>query len=415
MVLYHRSIQLIVFTSVVLFLVAASGCNQTVASPSLATAATNTSTPEPVVPTRTPAPVALSPLPTETAVPTPISPASPTPSIPDTPKPTKTTPTSEPTAVPQALQVTYLPIAPSQRNRFGLTGDLIDLPAAQDAAVPFSHYLGWGVFTNPSEGDYTLWQVIRISEDGIRIGWEIIEQTLSERPGSFWVVGNEPDVRWQDNVTAERYAEIYHEVYTFIKERDPTAQVVIGGISQPTPLRLAYLDRILETYQALYGETMPVDVWNIHAFVLREELDSWGIGIPPGMDESTGLLLEIPDHGNIDLFRQYIVDFRAWMAARGYADKPLAVTEMGILLPFDYGFPPEIVADYMRQVFDFLLTAANDTGYPADDGRLVQYWFWYSLHDPGAYPTGNLYDRETQSLTPLGQAYRDYFSERFEP
>lgn len=326
----------------------------------------------------------------------------------------ETVPPGVTTAAPTTPQVIPLPIATTQHNRFGLTGDPVDIPAAQEAGLPFSHFLGWGIFLDPPEGTYTLWQVIRLKEDGTQIDWELIEQTLSLHPGSFWVVGNEPDIRWQDNVTAERYAEIYHEAYTFIKARDSSAQVVMGGISQPTHLRLVYLDRILETYQTQYGEPMPVDVWNIHAFVLREELDSWGIGIPPGMDEIAGLLLEVPDHGNIVLFRQSIIDFRAWMAARGYADRPLAVTEMGILLPSDYGFPPEFVADYMRQVFDFLLTAASDTGYPADDGRLVQYWFWYSLHDPGAYSTGNLYDRETQSLTPLGQAYRDYFAERFD-
>ena len=53
------------------------------------------------------------------------------------------------------------------------------------------------------------------------------------------MIGNEPDVRWQDNVTPERYAEIYHDIYTFIKERDPGAQVVIGGVAQSTPLRRA--------------------------------------------------------------------------------------------------------------------------------------------------------------------------------
>lgn len=370
-----------------------SGCTQIV-TPALQV--TSTSTPEPIVPTRTLA----------AALATPAAAAA-------TPAPATTTLAPSPTAATTSSPVSFLPVAPEQKDRFGITGDPIDVVPGLDAGLSFHHYLSWQLILTPLPESLTGWQTVRLSEAGTQATWEEIESVLITNPGSIWLIGNEPDVRWQDNVTAERYAEIYHDVYTSIKERDPTAQIAIGGISQPTSLRLAYLDRILETYQARYGEPMPVDIWNIHTFVLREELDSWGIGIPPGMDETAGQLLEISDHGNIDLFRQYILDFRAWMAARGYADRPLAITEMGILLPPDYGFPPQFVADYMRQVFDFLLTAANETGYPADDGRLVQYWFWYSLYDPGAYPTGNLYDRETQSLTPLGRMYVDYWVEWF--
>jgi len=384
----------IVFVFIAFLIMVVGGCTQVVApSPQV----TSTSTSEPIVPTRT-----------LTAPPaTPTAEAA-------TPVPATTTLAPSPTAATTSSPVTFLPVEPAQRDRFGIAGDPIDVVPGLNAGLFFHHYLSWQLIPTPLPDSLTRWQSIRLSEAGTQATWEQIESVLMTNPGSIWLVGNEPDVRWQDNVTAERYAEIYHEVYTFIKERDPTAQIAIGGISQPTPLRLAYLDRILETYQARYGQPMPVDIWNIHTFVLREELDSWGIGIPPGMDETTGQLLEISDHGNIDLFRQYILDFRAWMAARGYADRPLAITEMGILLPPDYGFPPEFVADYMRQVFDFLLTAANETGYPPDNGRLVQYWFWYSLYDPGTYYTGNLFDRDTQSLTPLGQAYQDYLKERFE-
>jgi hypothetical protein len=97
------------------------------------------------------------------------------------------------------------------------------------------------------------------------------------------------------------------------------------------------------------------------------------------------------------------------MRENGYGDRPLAVTEFGILMPFDYGFPPEAVADFMNQTFDFFLTAQDEeVGYAPDDYRLVQWWFWYSLHDPDLYPTGNLYERQTQQLTDLGQAWQTY-------
>lgn len=100
---------------------------------------------------------------------------------------------------------------------------------------------------------------------------EWIAETARQRPGMTWLIGNEPDVRWQDNSTPEEYVEAYHEAYHAIKEADPTAQVAIGGLSQITSLRLRWLDRAWENYQELYDREMPVDVWNMHAFVLQEK------------------------------------------------------------------------------------------------------------------------------------------------
>jgi hypothetical protein len=51
---------------------------------------------------------------------------------------------------------------------------------------------------------------------------------------------------------------------------------------------------------------MPIDVWNVHAFILREEAGSWGVGIPPGMAGETGQLSEIGDHADIGIFRDQI-------------------------------------------------------------------------------------------------------------
>jgi hypothetical protein len=183
--------------------------------------------------------------------------------------------------------------------------------------------------------------------------------------------------------------------------------VGIGGISQSTPLRRAYLDRVLATYRANYGP-MPIDIWTVHAFTLREEVDSWGVGIPPGMSDELAIHYEIADHGNITIFQQNLLDFREWMAEQGYADRPLAVTEYGILLPNDYGFPPELVADFMTQSFDFFLNTAGEHGYQPDGGRLVQWWFWYSIYDPLEFQAGNLFDRPAGELTWLGNLFADY-------
>jgi hypothetical protein len=323
--------------------------------------------------------------------------------------------TDSPTPEPVSSIIPTLTASEKQAlSRFGVVGQLEDALSGAAAGIRFAHYAFWSASGElPDVPDVTWWQMVRVGQENRGSEWpgarDEVAAVLKQHPGSFWLVGNEADVQWQDNVTAERYAEQYHDIYTFIKARDPSAQVVAGGIALPTPLRLRYLDTVLTHYQATYGEPLPTDMWHIHTFTLREEADSWGIGIPPGMSETTGLLYEIEDHARIDLFVEHITNFRDWMAANGYSDKPLAITEMGILMPADYGFPIEVVGQYMRDAFDYLQTATGENGLAADGGRLVQYWFWFILYDP-VYTTGNLFNIEQMQLTELGEIYQAYLN-----
>jgi hypothetical protein len=328
--------------------------------------------------------------PTETAVPLAL-----------TPSPSPPSPTAP--AVAQSVPIGAIP----NWQRFGVTVPQGRLADAEAAGLRFGSFLDWWP-GNSSSANY--WPMIRVSEQGLRnTSWEQLDSLVPTRPGSYWLVGNEMDVKWQDNVTPERYAEIYHDVYTFLKERDPSAKVVIGGVSQPTPLRRAYLDRVLNAYQSKYGVKMPIDVWNVHGFILREEAGSWGVDIPPGMSGAGGMLYEIDDHTNIEIFKENLIAFRQWMAERGYGDKPLVITEYGILMPVDYGFGPEETATFLRQTLDFMTTAVGSTGYAPDNGRLVQWWFWYGVwENETRYPAGNLYDVNSNGLTPAGRVFSDY-------
>jgi hypothetical protein len=279
-----------------------------------------------------------------------------------------------------------------------------------DGAEP-GWYLNWQVDPQPSRvGRARFAQMVRVNEGGFYPPLDTIRRAAQANPGSLWLIGNEPDVKWQDNVTPERYAAVYGELHQAIKAADPTAQVAIGGVSQPTPLRMAYLDRVLAAYRTQFGAEMPVDVWNVHAFILREEQGSWGVDIPPGMDVAQGQLYEIADHNDMEVFRRQITDFRRWMAERGLRDKPLIVTEYGILMPASYGFPPEVVSDFLVNTFDFFLTARDaELGYPADDDRLVQAFNWFSIADK-TYPTSNLFDPETRNVSPTGETFKAYVS-----
>ena len=226
--------------------------------------------------------------------------------------------------------------------------------------------------------------------------------------GLTWLIGNEPDVRWQDNTPPEVYAVAYHRAYSAIKTGDPTAQVAIGGVSQVTPLRLEYLERVWDFYRSFYGTAIPVDVWTMHAFVLREERAGWGVNMPPGFYiEQRGELWNVDDHDSLTLVEQQVWSMRRWMAAHGLHAKPLWITEYGILMPADYGFPPERVNRFLVGTFDLFQSLRDETlGMPDDDYRLVQRWNWYSARD-SRYPTGNLFDNWGES-TAVGDAYWAY-------
>ncbi len=218
--------------------------------------------------------------------------------------------------------------------------------------------------------------------------------TVAQLPGRTWLIGNEPDVKWQGNATPDEYAQAYHAAYTTIKAADPTAQVAIGGVSQVTPLRLRYLEAVWTAYAARYGGPLPVDVWTMHAFVLQERAGDWGVDVPPGLDATSGEAWTIEQHDDLTLVAAQVRRMRAWMAAHGQRAKPLWVTEYGILMPAAYGFDEERVRRFLLGSFDLFATLTDaELGDPADGGRLVQRWVWFSMDD-ALYPTGNLFTLE---------------------
>jgi hypothetical protein len=249
-----------------------------------------------------------------------------------------------------------------------------------------------------------------------------LADTVRLNPGSLWLVGNEPEAKYgQGNRTPEEYAEIYHDVYALIKTTDPSAWIAIGGVIQPTPLRLKWLDRVLQEYQRRYGLVMPVDVWNVHMQILNEKVGDWGAGIPAGLTETEGRLYGFADNASPDEFRRLVHEFRQWMKDRGQQNKPLIISEYGVLLPSYYLADTEqqgdqMVINFMRQTFDYMLTARDpELGYPADGNRLVQQWLWYSLNDQPYDPdtgkgfNGSLFSNQYPSqLTVFGQAFQSY-------
>lgn len=386
----------------------------------------HTWTPEPIVPTRTPV-VEQSLPPTMQSGPvtdrswTPVASPSPTVGPPpgsiDSATPTDVFSTQTPVSPavdtngtcvleqpdPTSSSVAAHTVTEADRWRIGVS---LPYGAGRDdnlAALGVGWVMDWNVRASVdlSDGiDYA--QTVRMGRGVLRPEADVLTSAAEARPGSLWLISNEPDVRWQDNVTPEVYARLYHEAYTAIKLGDPTAQIAAGGISQPSDLRLRYLDLVLQSYQDQFGAALPAQVWHIHNYMLREERDSWGVDIPPGIADNGGALYSIADSGNLALFREQIWAFRRWMASRGYGGRPLVVSEFGVPMPEDYGFPPDVMAEFLGETWRFFLTASDASlGDPNDGGRLVQRWCWFSLAYP-EYPTGDLVDRDRGTWTQLG-------------
>lgn len=330
-------------------------------------------------------------------------------------------------ASPGSTWRNYLPIvmrdhvpAAGKLCRFGI-GASSDIARFSISQLRIGWYTNWGAALRPSRpGGIEYLQMVRLTQTGTDSYMAVPQGStllaiIAANPGAQWVIGNEPDRRsWQDSIEPHVYARAYHDLYFQIKTADPTARIVAGSIVQPTPLRLQYLDLILDNYRSRYGEQMPVDVWNIHAFILNERSctyfpeDCWGADIPPGMDVREGERFSIDDNDNIGIFKRFILGFRRWMADRGYQEHPLIITEYGVLMPQEYGFSPARVNAYMNATFDYLSSAIGPTGYPADKNRLVQSWAWYSLTDQTF--NGWLYDASTGERTVYGDNFAAYTS-----
>jgi hypothetical protein len=371
------------------------------------------STAQPTVPSDLPATPTPSPTPSASPTGAPVQPESVTTSVVTaTPTPVRPSPTATISPSPAITNAAVAWAAPtSDRARVGVGAGPRGIDGYAWEDTPPGWYLNWSHQVRPGRWTQTPFvRMVHPRGDKFSPSLDEIRRTAVANPGGLWLIGNEPDIVWQDNSTPEEYARTYGALYTAIKKADPTARVAIGGISQPTPLRLAYLDRVLAAYKAQYGTDMPVDVWNIHAFILREERNSWGVGIPPGMNVDQGMLREIEDHADMRIFKQQIVDFRRWMAERGERDKPLIVSEYSILMPEDYGFSPDVVSKFMKESFDYLLSARDaELGYPTDENRLVQAFCWFSTADE-VYRTSNLFDPETRAITPVGKAFKEYMT-----
>jgi hypothetical protein len=341
-------------------------------------------------------------------------------------------------------QITYIPLLPGEEAtlcRFGVNGALHDYPVSDLRIGWYVDYQATRITNDPQGISY--YPMIRLEQlPGGNFDYSIfinrletsdsqLQAVIDAHPGAYWFIGNEPDRRqFQDDLEPFVYAKAYHYLYHRIKGADPTAKIVAGTIVQPTPLRLLYLDQIVQSYFDQFKVRMPVDVWSFHNFVLNEASCAyyaqfipgpdllnvcWGADIPPGITAVDGQRIDVQSNADIDIFKAQVVAFRKWMAKWGYRDTPAFLSEFGVLMPaglFNPDFDVVRVNTFMNQAFDFLMNERDLTlGDPGDDYRLVQRFSWYSIEDSIDH-NGQLFDRNNpnraRSRTPFGDNFAAY-------
>jgi hypothetical protein len=134
----------------------------------------------------------------------------------------------------------------------------------------------------------------------------------------------------------------------------------------------------------------------------------------------------------VRIFMEQVKGMREWMKAHGQQNKPLIISEFGLLYAYvrdangqyyvqdEHGqtFAPARVTEYLRDTIAYLENAKDaNLGYPADSNRLVQQWLWYSIvTDPeSSGGSSNLINWDTfqtatpgdpAALTMMGQAFQ---------
>jgi polysaccharide biosynthesis protein PslG len=189
-------------------------------------------------------------------------------------------------------------------------------------------------------------------------GWLTYVSTVVERydsdgtddaPGSprinAWEVWNEPNLSfyWPPEPNVQEYATMLAATHDAIKAADPSANVVLGGLSGSgvNAEGTGFLQQLYDL-----GGGANFDVLSMHRYVY-------------------------PNGENMGLLRESLEAARAEMDANGDADKPLWLTEIGWSdAPEAWGLPTAAQEDIAAW-----LTEVYTTPLPADA------IFWYSLRN----------------------------------
>lgn len=227
------------------------------------------------------------------------------------------------------------------------------------------------------------------------------------RPGSAWLIGNEPNVPGQDDVSPEAYADTFNYYVTTIRAADPTAVIVgpemlnfsftcegCGGFTAGA----AWVEGFRKAYLSNYGGEPPIDVWSIHTYDLK-----WS---------------QLPQ-GDYTLQTEQIAQFRAYVdSLPAHRGKPIWLTEFAVVWGYDDvnfdqtgkepvvrpagAFRTDHLLSYIQSMADWLSSRSTSLN--------IQRWFIFATHAPkepwASAPSGIGLLTEDNRLTEFGTLYR---------
>ncbi len=261
----------------------------------------------------------------------------------------------------------------------GLTGPILE---GQLATLGAKSWYSYGLFPIEQNGQPVAGrvQMVRTGKNYVfAAGPETItafQALVRATPaGSYWQVGNEPNVPGQDEAAPEEYARQYETIRGVIREIDPTARLVgpnilnwnytcngCPGYAQGD----GWTAKMIAAFQAQTGREIDFEVWSIHTYGLN-----WA---------------KLP-------LADYRQDVAQTVALREYlrtlpnqAGKPIWITEYGVIWGYDDikwnkvgdewrakpggTFQRQALLDYIHGYADWL--KANSNGYG------IERWFIYT-------------------------------------
>lgn len=195
-------------------------------------------------------------------------------------------------------------------------------------------------------------------------------------PGGSWLIGNEPNVPGQDNITPQQYATELNYYASTIHAVDPKANLVGPNVLNWDATCLSgcsftqghgWTDQMRLTYLAQYGVNPPFATWGIHLYAL----DWYNTPMDSAADIAS-------DEAEMGAFSAYLTNLRL--------TQPIWLSEFGIVwaypgwtvVPTGCAAPPVCIAPVgsydQAGVTAFLTTFVHWL----EGNRRVERWFLFS-------------------------------------
>lgn len=228
-------------------------------------------------------------------------------------------------------------------------------------------------------------------------------------PIAYWQVWNEPNIKnfWGPKPDAAAFVKLMRAVQQETAGLRDKVKLVHAGLSKPD---LIFFWQLWEA-DPQYGETF--DIMAVHPYLF----DWWdGIRDPDEMDGDDGdyAALGVVGSHNDPGYLGKVFNLQLMMTLKGFADKPIWVTEMGYFVANNrLGVTDAQQAKRLTATLDFIQqqlgSAPYGKGVRSDLAANVQRIYWFSLEDypsPDGLGTFGLY-RADGSKRPAADVFRN--------